>query len=99
MHMELPYGKQKIGVELSAARVDAIEPRFVPGLPDEQAAFRQALAAPLGCAPLAEQLRPGDSVAIAIPDITRALPSERLLSWLFAELPGLPPEQVVIVIG
>jgi nickel-dependent lactate racemase len=38
-------------------------------------------------------------VAIVIPDITRPLPTDRLLPWLFAELTHVPPKHVVIVNG
>ena len=34
-----------------------------------------------------------------IPDITRPLPTDRLLRWVFAELAHVPPEHVVIVNG
>jgi len=38
-------------------------------------------------------------VAVVIPDLTRPLPSERLLPWLFEELAHVPPERVAIVNG
>lgn len=98
MITELPYGKDRLALTLPD-QADILSPRFVPGLEGEAAAFRAALASPLGTPALADQIRPGDSVAIVIPDITRALPSERLLAWLFAELPWLTPANVVIVIG
>jgi nickel-dependent lactate racemase len=40
-----------------------------------------------------------ERVAVVIPDITRALPRERLLPWLFEELSHVPPENVTIVNG
>lgn len=99
MQVELPYGKERIHVEIPAATVDSISPRFVPGLADEAAAFREAVRAPLRTAPLRELIRPGERVAVVIPDITRALPSERLLTWLFAELSEVPREAYTIIIG
>lgn len=99
MQVKLPYGREKMLVDIPAAQVDEIRPRFVPGLRDEGAAFREAVRAPLRARPLRELIEPADKVAVVIPDITRALPSERLLTWLFAELPGLPSENVTIVIG
>ncbi|RME64117.1 MAG: nickel-dependent lactate racemase, partial [Caldilineae bacterium] len=76
-----------------------LRPQFVPGLPDEAEAFRQAVRQPIGTGPLAEKIGPGDRVAVVIADGTRALPSDRLLPWLFAELSHVPPEQITIVIG
>jgi len=38
-----------------------------------------------------------DRVAVVIPDLTRPLPSDRLLPWLFAELAHVPAGRIVIV--
>jgi nickel-dependent lactate racemase len=38
-------------------------------------------------------------VAVVIPDITRPMPSDRLLPWLFAEIPHVPARQVTIING
>ncbi len=99
MLTELPYGKTKIPVQIAAEEVREITPRFVPGLPDERGAFLDALRKPLGCEALSPQISPAHKVAIVIPDITRALPSDRLLTWLFEALPQLSPANVVIIIG
>ncbi|MFN8001636.1 MAG: lactate racemase domain-containing protein [Acidobacteriota bacterium] len=40
-----------------------------------------------------------DRVAVVIPDITRPLPNDRLLPWLFAELAHVPTENFVIING
>ena len=58
----------------------------MPGLADEAAAIRAALAAPIHSAPLAERVKPGDRVVIAHSDITRATPNLRILPVLLAEL-------------
>jgi nickel-dependent lactate racemase len=68
--------------------VDVLRSRHAPGLADEPAAIRAALRAPLGAAPLASQVKPGDRVVIAHSDITRATPNERILPVLLAELEG-----------
>ena len=95
----LQYGRDGLDVELPAGNVTVLTPRFVPGLADEAAAFREAVRRPMGTRPLAEVVKPGDRVAIVIPDITRPLPTDRLLPWLFAELAQVPPERVTIVNG
>ncbi len=81
----LAYGRDglKISVPNDAA---VLRTRDVPGLPDEPAAIRAALRAPIGSAPLAERVRPGMTVAIAHSDITRATPNDRILPVLLAEL-------------
>lgn len=99
MRLDLPYGETRLSLAVPHPQVDVITPRFAEGLPDEAAAFRAALQAPLGCAALPARVLPTDKVAVVIPDITRALPSERLLTWLFAALPQVPVENVTIIIG
>ena len=76
-----------------------LRPRYLPGLPDEHAAFTQAVRQPYGTQSLASLLKPGETVAIVIPDITRALPGERLLPWLLKEIAHLPPNNITLIVG
>ena len=99
MKVRLQYGTEGLPVEIPGASVTLIEPRFVPGLPDERTAFQDAVRRPIGAAPLRECVKPGERLAVVIPDLTRPLPSERLLPWLFEELAHVPPERIVIVNG
>jgi nickel-dependent lactate racemase len=99
MRARLQYGADGLEVDLPSANVTLLEPRFIPGLPDEAAAFREAVERPLAGPPLRALIAAEDRVAVVIPDITRPLPSDRLLPWLFAALPHLPPERFVIVNG
>ncbi len=99
MRVHLQYGREGLDVELPSERVRVIEPAFVPGLADEAAAFREAVRAPIGGKPLRECVAARERVAVVIPDITRPLPTDRLLPWVFAELDHVPPEHVVIVNG
>ncbi len=99
MRVHLQYGREGLSVELPGRRIKVIEPTFVPGLPDEAAAFREAARAPIGGRPLRDAIGAGDKVAIVIPDITRPLPTERLLPWIFAELAHVPAENFVVVNG
>ncbi len=97
--VHLQYGRDGLEVSLPGSRVRVIEPTFVPGLPDEAAAFTAAVRNPIGGRPLRESVAAHERLAIVIPDITRPLPSDRLLPWIFAELAHLPPENVTIVNG
>jgi nickel-dependent lactate racemase len=99
MLVHLRYGRGDLPVEIRSSRVAVLAPRFVPGLPDEAGAFRQAVRAPIARPPLTECVRAGERLAVAIPDITRALPSDRLLPWLFEELSHVPAERITIVNG
>lgn len=76
-----------------------LEPRFIEGLPDQRAAFFDAIRAPLGSKPLDELIEARDRVALVIPDITRPFPSDRVLPWLLEALAHVPVEQIVVVNG
>lgn len=97
--IRLQYGTEGLELEVDAPSVTVVEPQYVPGLPDEAAAFREAVRAPIGRPPLRDLVRPGERVAVVIPDITRPLPSDRLLPWLFEELSHVPAGNFVIVNG
>ncbi len=99
MRVRLQYGVAGMEVDLPAANVTVVEPRYVQGLPDERAAFREAVSSPLEAHPLKEVVRSGERVAVVIPDLTRPLPTSRLLPWLFEALPDVSPERIVIVNG
>jgi lactate racemase len=99
MRAHLQYGHDGLKVDLPGRNVTVLNPRFVPGLPDEPAAFQEAVRRPLGSPPLAERIGPRDRVAVVIPDITRPLPTDRLLRWLLAALPQADPERITIVNG
>lgn len=87
MIVDLAYGRTGLIVELPDD-ADIIRPAFTPGLEDEVAALRDALRRPIGSPPLADLVRPGDSVVIVHTDITRATPNDRMLPVLLAELEG-----------
>ncbi len=97
--IHLQYGVSGIALDVDAPNVTIVEPRFVPGIPDEAAAFQAALRNPVGTKALRDQVKATDRVAVVIPDITRPLPSERLLPWLFAELSQVPAANFTIING
>jgi nickel-dependent lactate racemase len=99
VRVHLQYGRDGLDVDLPSPHVTVVEPRYLPGLPDERAAFRAAIASPIASAPLADLLSARDRVAIVIPDITRPLPSDRLLPWLLEAISHVPADHVVIVSG
>jgi lactate racemase len=99
MRVNLRYGEGSLPLDIPSPRVTVLEPRLVDGLPDEAASLRQALRQPVAARPLREIVRPNERVAVAIPDITRPLPSQRLLGWLLDELAHVPDGQWTIVSG
>jgi nickel-dependent lactate racemase len=99
MRVELQYGQSGLGVDVPGENVSVIEPRFVPGLPDERAAFVEALRSPLGREPIAGLVGRHERLAIVIPDGTRPFPSQRVLPWLLSELGHVAPDHVVLIVG
>lgn len=99
MKIHLQYGVDGLEIEVPGSNVTLLEPRFLPGLPDEAASFREAVRQPIGTRPLRELIGANDRVAIVIADITRPLPSDRLLPWLLEEIGHVDPARVTIVNG
>ncbi|MEJ7615592.1 MAG: nickel-dependent lactate racemase [Pyrinomonadaceae bacterium] len=99
MKVHLQYGTAGLAVDIPSENVTVLTPQFVAGLPDEAESFRQAVRAPINAPPLKDLIEARDRVAVVIPDITRPLPSDRLLPWLFAELAHVPAENFTIING
>ena len=99
MKVNLQYGKDGLAVEIPFSDVTVLRPEFIPGLADEQAEFQRACRYPIDSAPLMELVNANDQIAVVIPDGTRALPSDRLLTWLFAELAHIPAKNFSVILG
>jgi nickel-dependent lactate racemase len=100
VRIKLAYGRDGLWVDLpDDAPISVVEPQFMPGLPDERAAIRRAMAAPRGAPPLRELVRPQDTVAIVFSDLTRPMPNDRVLPPLLEEVAtaGVPEEQIVLI--
>jgi nickel-dependent lactate racemase len=99
MNVHLQYGRNGLDVELPFSQVNVLQPKFIPGLVDEQAEFIKSCRKPVDSPPLKELIKIEDRVAVVIPDGTRAMPSDRLLSWLFTELAHIPSQNITIILG
>jgi len=99
MRVKLAYGKEGLWVKLPDERVTVVEPKFAPGLPNEALALRRALHKPIGSPPLRELVKPGQSVVVIFPDLTRPMPNDRVLSVLLTELEdaGVARERVTLI--
>ena len=76
-----------------------IEPTYVPGLPDEPGALRNALRNPIGTRALRRLVGSRQTVAISVCDITRPMPSARVLPVLLDELSHVPSKQIIILVA
>ena len=77
MRIEIPYGKTKQALNVPEGRLRAV---LTPTheeheLADQQELVRQALATPIGSAPLRELAKGKDKVVVITSDHTRPLPS------------------------
>jgi len=100
MEIKLAYGRTGLNVRIPEP-ADVLTPKFIPGLRDARAAIREALRDPIGLAPLAELVKPGDSVVIVHTDITRATPNDLILPVLLDELEkaGIAPKNITLLNG
>ncbi len=97
--VRLAYGTSGLDIGVPAEGVDVVEPRYLPALPDPQAALRQALRAPTGTRPLRELVGGNDSVGIVVSDMTRPMPTAEVLRAILSELPHVSPANVTILVG
>ncbi len=97
--LKLEYGETGLEFDIQGLNTKVLRPRFIEGLPDEAASFQEAVRHPYGSKPLKEAISAEETVAIVIPDITRALPSHRLLPWVFRELEHVAAENFTIIVG
>jgi nickel-dependent lactate racemase len=80
MHIELPYGKGTMGLEVPEKNLlDVVVPKeFIP--PEQpEILIKEALKDPLGTEPLSKSVGLGDTVAGVIDDYTRPCPTKLLL--------------------
>ena len=98
--VQLAYGRTGLSFEVDDD-ADVIEPRYLPGLPDEGAAIRQALRAPTSGRALSELVPRGATVGISVCDVTRPFPGRRILPVLLDELcaRGTGPITIFVATG
>ncbi len=98
----LRYGRDGLEVELPEGNVaHVLRQRPLPTLDDPMAATRDALAQPIGAAPLAEIARGRRDACIVVSDLTRPVPNAVILPPVLETLAdaGLPPERVTILVA
>ncbi len=101
MEIQLAYGSTRLPIQLPDERTTVIAPKYVRGIAREKEfdALRHALRNPIESPPLRECVNENDTVAIVICDITRAIPTARILPPLLQELSdaGVRESHVVIL--
>lgn len=102
--VSLKYGKKEIIISIPEANfLDILWPnkQSLIGIADEGEILSQALAHPIGSPPLRELARNKQKVCILVSDITRPVPSHKLLPILLNELyaAGILNRQIQIIFG
>ncbi len=102
MHIELPYGKGTLPLDVPDSNLlEVVTPNeYIPPQQPELM-IREALGNPLGTDPLSKMIGPGDTVAIVIDDYTRPCPTQLLLSPVLEELKdaGVNDLDIIIIIA
>lgn len=98
--IEFPFGKGFLSLELQR-EAEVFLPASIPGVADELAAIRRAIAKPIGTEPLSRLAKGKSTVAIVINDITRPAPTETMLTAIMEELDaaGIGCEQVTVIVA
>lgn len=92
----LPFGETRFEVDVPGT---LISHRQLESVTDEIAAVRDALRHPIGSQPLREVVRPGESVALIVNDITRLTRSDLMLPPMVEELnaAGITDDRITVV--
>ncbi len=102
MRVEMRYGTGTLPIEIPDKNVvKVLEISDSIPLPDEDGAVREAIAAPIDSAPLAELAEGRESACIVISDITRPVPNKVILPPMLEtlEATGIPREKITILIA
>ena len=98
----LKYGRDEVALPEATFRgVDRLVPKIPPLPPSAEQLVRQRLARPAGCLPLRQLVHAGESVAVAVSDITRYSATELFLGPLLEEIDaaGIPRNRVTVYIA
>ncbi|NWF92693.1 MAG: nickel-dependent lactate racemase [Syntrophaceae bacterium] len=98
----IPCGKKTINLKIPrGVPVEWVESRKMAPIPDVRAAVKEAIARPIGRPRLRDLVKPGQTVAIVVTDITRKLPEEIILPLLLEELisSGIKKKDVTAVVA
>ncbi len=86
-HYQIPYGKNSISIRIpDSVKVQQVESRKIALVPEVKRAVEESLSRPIGTLRLRELVKPNQTVALVVTDITRQLPEEMILPLLVREL-------------
>jgi lactate racemase len=98
--VRLAYGHDGLPVDFPGRRTTVVAPRRQPPAADPAGVLRGALRRPVAGPPLRELVRPGQTVAVSLCDVTRPQPREAMVRALLAELDGvLDPGDLTLLVA
>jgi nickel-dependent lactate racemase len=101
-HYAIPCGKKSISLEIpDHVPVQWVESHNMAPVPNVKRAVEEALSRPIGTSRLRELVKPGQTVALVVTDITRQIPEEIILPLLLRELEagGIKKKDVTAVVA
>jgi nickel-dependent lactate racemase len=99
---QIPCGKKFISIQIpDNVPVQQVESRKIAPVPDVRTAVEESLNRPIGTSPLRELVKPNQTVALVVTDITRQLPEEIILPLLLLELEagGIKKRDITAVVA
>lgn len=102
MRISLGYAKEKIEVNIPEKNLQGILTPKTPQVSlSEEESVRQALLNPIGSPLLKEIVKPGEKVVIVTSDITRPVPTAKILPFVVEQLNqvGIPDQDIAVVFG
>lgn len=100
MHVQIPFGKSALELDIPDRNyLQTLLPNPVSEQPGGDAEVLRALENPIGSKCLRELVKPGQKVVIVTSDITRPMPSYRVLPHVLKELndAGIPDRDITVV--
>ena len=98
----IPCGKKTIDLRIpDGVPVQWVESRKRTSVPDIRRAVEEALTRPIGTLKLRDLVKPGQTAALVVTDITRKLPEEIILPLLLKELEagGMKKKDITAVVA
>ncbi len=99
---QIPCSKQFISIQIpDVVPVQQVESRKIAPVPDVRRAVEESLKRPIGTPRLRELVKPNQTVALVVTDITRQLPEEMILPLLLRELEagGIKKRDITAVVA
>lgn len=100
MKLEFGLGTSTEVVEVPEKNlIGVLRAKPAPAIASEEEEVRRALREPVGAPPLRQVVRPGEKIAVITSDITRPMPTRKVMPALLDELyaAGVKPEDITLV--